>query len=115
MFEGEWFGLAASHGVVEDVERFGLGALGFGGCVLLALALAAGALCDDVDARLTAGAGEGGIGPFTGEFGGSSDDGGRGNGRALGAVAGERVGVAEVAGSEVAPVERDAVPAIGTT
>ena len=83
-----------------------------GWCVLLTVALSNRRLGDDVETRLKAGAGEGGVGPFAREFGGSPDDDRRGDGRALRAVAGEGVGVLEMLGG-VAGVQDALVAGIG--
>ena len=67
----------------------------------------------DVEAGLGAGAGEGDVAPFLQAcFAGAEDEGAL-DGEALGGVAGERVGVADVAGLEVAAAEFDGRAAVG--
>ena len=86
--------------------------VGLVGGVFVALLLVVWALADEVDGGVLARAGEGGVGPFAGEVCGAADDGGPGEGGALGAVSGQRVGVLEVSG-RVVGVDRPRLAGVG--
>ena len=84
---------------------------GFWG-VLLALSIVSVGLADHVQPGALAGARERGVGPFASELVGAADDDGPFDGGALGAVAGERVGVLDVA-AHIGEIKLALVAAVG--